>query len=174
MPATIVFAVDKTSDANILRSLLKQCVPELDMSFYAAQGKLGLASLARNLAVDLRCAVMIIGDTGTPDPDSAETFKTLHRALMKHLLPKELVGVFAFSPSLEQVISAALGIDFENSTTQDRPSVIEAALFQSHEIELTAHPQIAQFIQAVVKLRTVLMLPAVAPVLHQPYEHAMK
>ena len=173
MTTTTVFVAEKISDATLLRSLLSISIPKLDMEFYAAQGKLGLASLAGNIAVDLRCAMMIIGDSDRLAPDEAELFEGQHRVLIEHLLPSELVGVFLFTPSLEQVISDTLEIDVKDAITADRLSMIEAALLESNEVELTAHPQLAAFLRAVLKLRAAMTLPMAEAEQPTTYEHAM-
>lgn len=170
MNEELIFIVERKANAALLKSLLTRCFPQCDFDFYAAQGKVLLASLATSIAVDTRRPLMMVGDTGTRDPEDALYFKIDHLALTALLIPSNMIDAFAFSPSLEEIIADAI-------CDERRSPIItglEQALVQTSVQNLRAHPQVSKFLDAVEKLQAPVTSCTIAPVLHQPYEHAMK
>lgn len=170
MKDELIFVVEKKADAALLRSLLTYCVPRCHFDFYAAQGKLLLASLATSIAVDTRCPVMVVGDTGTLDPEDAHYFEYDHLAFTELVVPQGMMDAFAFSPSLEQVVADAVTADPPGS----EGTALEQRIAHTPLQQLRGHPQLSRFLEAVDALQ-LLLTPAPIEQAEQPaYEPAMK
>jgi hypothetical protein len=170
MNGDLTFVLEKKSDALLLKCLLERCFPQCHFSFYAAQGQLMLTSLAIAIAIDMRCPLMIIGDTGRLDPQAAIEFKTEHLEWMQKLLPFEAADAFAFSPTFQEVVEHAISGDFQSSKI---PSLAQAVGHTSPQ-HLGGQPQLAKFFKAIEALQSHLPPPLSESTLSRADAYAMQ
>lgn len=106
--STISFVVEGTADAAILRRLLPGGLEP--GRFFAASGRTGLATIARNIAVHEGGPIMIVADADTLDVDRARQDRLLLLAAVHSVSPDPRIGAFQFTPELEVVFFEAPGV----------------------------------------------------------------
>lgn len=155
MNSSLIFVVEGKNDAILLREVLQLCMPHVSSRFFAAQGKMMLASVARNIAADLRSPVMIIGDTDSLDKAETLRFRNDHLRALSTLLPPNMIDAFAFSPDLDTVLAEATQIEIKG-LKRDKLPALQRAIGKTSESQLRAHPQLEPFLQAVESLWAVI------------------
>ncbi|MYM32816.1 hypothetical protein GTP38_00430 [Duganella sp. FT94W] len=155
MNISLIFVVEGKNDAILLRKVLQLCMPHVSSRFFAAQGKIMLASVARNIAADLRSPVMIIGDTDSLDKAEVRHFRNDHIKALSTLLPSNMIDAFAFSPDLDTVIAEATQIEIKG-LKRDKVQALQQAIGKASESQLGADPQLESFLQAVESLWAVI------------------
>ncbi|WP_432380673.1 hypothetical protein [Duganella sp. P38] len=151
----LIFVVEGANDAMLLRKVLQLCIPGLSSRFFAAQGKMMLASVARNIAAELGSPIMVVGDTDSPDQVEAQRFRNDQLEALSMLLPPNLVDAFAFSPDLDHVVAEAMQIEIAASKHK-KIQALEQAVSQASAEQLRADKQLGQFLQAVERLWAVI------------------
>lgn len=172
MTTCFALIVEEKNEARLLQNLLLRCVPAFEGDFYAAQGQLAFISLARNIAVDLGCPMMLVSDANFAAPETAVRFKAAHLQAMERLLPLEFIDVFIFTPTLQQVIAEAVAIEIENLALEDQPNILHDALSNASTQTLLSHAQLATFICAVQRMQAQFIRPSIAAEHYQLLEPA--
>lgn len=98
--------VEGRRDADLLRSLLSK--EDLDgVRFFAAQGRISLSSVARNILVHEGCPVMVVMDADTLNRETAEENRRMVRAMIRHISAEVPIDVFSFVPEIDVVFFEA-------------------------------------------------------------------
>ena len=98
--------VEGRRDAELLRSLLSK--DDLDgLRFFAAQGRISLSSVARNILIHEGCPVLVIMDADTLNAEVAEENRRLVKAVISHISAEVPIDVFSFVPEIEVVFFEA-------------------------------------------------------------------
>ncbi len=109
--------VERPSDAVLLGRLLSRAL-SLRPKFYAGDGRLSLATLARNILVHEGGPLLLVMDADSADPARAAEARAMTQAALRQVAVDQSFAVFAFIPQLEvvffeayPVLQAHLGAD---------------------------------------------------------------
>lgn len=151
----IAVVVEGKADAAILRSLLTGDSTNQTAHFFAAQGKLSLASLGRNILVHEGVPVMVVADA---DAGRAESVRSQQLSALESIAPSARFGAFVFSPDLETVVVDAVerpGAS-PNGNAQYSSDQLAELLRSLPPAKLTLlrnHPQVKSFLDSVKRLQ---------------------
>jgi hypothetical protein len=95
----VLFVVEGETDAAVLRKLLPKSFT--NVRFFAAGGRMSLASLARNLLIHEGAPVMVVADGGTLDADRLQEDRANLQLALRNVAPGGRFGVFLFVPEIE-------------------------------------------------------------------------
>jgi hypothetical protein len=98
----LTIVVEAKSDADLLRLLLGKELASRTR-FFAGQGKISLASLARNIFVHEGGPVLVVRDADTTNPQLVEEQKGFTRLALARVASPEDYDVFYFVPEIEVV-----------------------------------------------------------------------
>lgn len=135
-PQPIAIVVEGQRDAAILRQLVDQesgVVPR----FFAAQGKMSVTSLARNILVHEPSKVLVVLDADGVEPSK---LRREHADALESVAPSTRYRVFAFSSSLDDIVEHIVG-----------PTV--QVINEENLRKLRGHEEVQQFINAVQQLQ---------------------
>ena len=97
---TLSVVVEGRADADLLRKVL----PREDLAglrFFAAQGRISLSTVARNILVHEGESVLVVMDSDTLNRDAAEESRQIVKATISHVAAHVPLEVFAFVPGME-------------------------------------------------------------------------
>jgi hypothetical protein len=171
---TLTVVVEGNADAVILKHLL--AAEDMHLRFFAANGRLSLASVARNILIHDAGNVMVVGDADTHDDDRVREDRATIRLALRHVAPEQNFDVFLFLPELEaiffEVPSVLRASGVAQATPQREPKRALQALIGGREIrqwaaaltpeswaDLRQGPQASQFLQ---KARDLAARPSMA------------
>lgn len=135
LPLTIV--VEKRDDADVLRRLLSESQRE-EIRFFAAQGRIAVPSLARNILVFEGTFVLVIVDADSRDVSKVQGQLS---ALLGFIASPKQFGVFIFEPSLASIMGNM------NIGEND-------ALSDEQRRQLLRNPQVEQLLNRVAQLQS--------------------
>jgi hypothetical protein len=98
----LTIVVEGRSDAILLRRLLSE-QKAIPLRFYAAQGRMSLASLGRNILVHEGAPVLVVMDGDTLNPRNADEACRLVEVLLRRFSAEDQSAAFAFVPESEVV-----------------------------------------------------------------------
>jgi hypothetical protein len=148
---SLAFAVETRRDAMILRALLEVEAGTKDKRFFAAEGSISLASLARNILIQESIPTMVVADGGSTNPESVRNEQL---CAIESLAPAAPFDSFVFSPSLDAIVSEASAQQY-NDAAQQSPDQARS-LKAPDPTTLRAlhnHPQIKSFLARVADLQ---------------------
>ena len=135
-PTPVSIVVEGLSDVQILRSLLNERQLK-DARFFAAQGNLSVASLARNILVHEATPVVVVVDSDGADAAQVQSEQS---SALASISPASRYSVFAFDPSLHEVMIDA-GVAPNDPISEEM------------KCELRRHPQIDTFLKRLAQLQ---------------------
>lgn len=103
---TLSVVVEGRTDADLLRKVL----PREDLAglrFFAAQGRISLSTVARNILVHEGESVLVVMDADTLNRDAAEESRQIVKAAVSHVAAHVPLEVFSFVPEIEVVFFEA-------------------------------------------------------------------
>jgi hypothetical protein len=104
--STLSIVVEGPTDAELLRKIL----PKKDLAgtrFFAAQGRISLSTVARNIVVHEGSPTLVVMDADQARPSAAEEARLHAKAVIQHVSGHVPVDVFAFAPMIEIVFFEA-------------------------------------------------------------------
>lgn len=104
--SALCFVVEDRTDAELLRNVLPKDDLE-NVRFFAGQGRMSLATVARNIVVHDGDSVLVVKDADTLDPKAAEQARQLTKAVISHVAGDLPFEVFSFVPEIEVVFFEA-------------------------------------------------------------------
>jgi hypothetical protein len=152
-PGPVALAVEGPRDATILRALLGVGTGTQDTRFFAAQGSISLASLARNILIQEGIPTMVVTDGGLTPP---ERVRSEQLSAIESVAPAAPFGAFVFSPSLDAIVSEAIAQQRDTAAPTPQsadPARPEQSLDPKTLLALRNHPQIKAFIESVADLQ---------------------
>jgi hypothetical protein len=102
----LTIVVEGHSDVELVRALLGEELATR-VRFFVGQGKLSLASLARNILVDDGGPVLVVMDADTTNQQKADEEKGMVRLALSRVASPSDYGVFLFTPAIEVVLFEA-------------------------------------------------------------------
>ena len=107
--ARLSIVVEGRKDAEILRKVL----PPDDLRavrFFAAQGRISLSTIARNILVHEGGPVLVVLDSDTLNSDAADENRQNTKAMISHVAGPVALEVFSFLPEIEIMFFEASGL----------------------------------------------------------------
>jgi hypothetical protein len=105
----VSIVVEGRTDAQLLRKILLK--EELaDIRFFAAQGRISLSTVARNIVVHEGCPVFVVMDADTLDEAAAEEARLDTLATIRYVAGTISIDAFAFVPEIEVVFFESPGV----------------------------------------------------------------
>jgi hypothetical protein len=129
----ITLVVEGRSDVILLRGLLGD-LTNCSFRYYAGEGKVSLASLARNILVHEGGPLLIVMDADTLSPSKAEEESAMVRILLRRFSAASDSDVVAFLPTLEVIFFEAPGVLARRfGSDQIKEPVIERGLYRPND-----------------------------------------
>lgn len=125
MDSLLSVVVNRAEDAALLRALLPAEHLER-MRFYAAAGRVALATVGRNILVHEGGPVLIVMDSDTRNTNRADELRSITLAALRNFSPGGPLDVVTFIPETEVVffetpaaLERLLGTTMEESTLRE-------------------------------------------------------
>ncbi len=136
-PEPVTIVVEGRRDVDVLRSLLSESQLKA-FRFFAAQGKLSVISLARNILAHEATSVVVVVDS---DGVNAAKVQSDHIGALESVAPPERYSVFAFDPSLDKILN-------------DVGLVPNEPIPEEKKKKLRSHPQVQTFVKRLMQFHT--------------------